>query len=100
MYLCEITAPVSAVGGIYATLSKRQGISQGEFPRPGTPLTVVKAFLLVSKSFGFTAELRSNTGGQAFPQCVFDHWQCVPGNAMGPKGLSHEEVLKIRKRKG
>ena len=24
---------------------------------------------------GFTADLRSNTGGQAFPQCVFDHWQ-------------------------
>jgi translation elongation factor EF-G len=35
----------------------------------------VKAFLPVNESFGFTADLRSNTGGQAFPQCVFDHWQ-------------------------
>lgn len=29
---------------------------------------------------GFTADLRSNTGGQAFPQCVFDHWQVFPGD--------------------
>ena len=28
---------------------------------------------------GFTADLRSNTGGQAFPQCVFDHWQVMQG---------------------
>lgn len=24
--------------------------------------------------------MRSNTGGQAFPQCVFDHWQIFPGD--------------------
>ena len=99
MYLAEITAPMTVVGGIYSTLSKRRGITQGEYPRPGTPLTIVKAFLPVAESFGFTAELRSNTGGQAFPQCVFDHWSVVTGNAM-EKGMSHEIVMKIRKRKG
>merc|ERR1712051_802413 len=99
MYLAEITAPMAVVGGIYSTLSKRRGITQGEYPRPGTPLTVVKAFLPVAESFGFTAALRSNTGGQAFPQCVFDHWNVVTGNAM-EKGMSHEIVLAIRKRKG
>jgi len=41
---------------------------------------VVKAHLPVNESFGFTADLRSNTGGQAFPQCVFDHWQILPGD--------------------
>merc|ERR1712032_1310850 len=51
MYLAEITAPMSVVGGIYSTLSKRRGITQGEYPRPGTPLTVVKAFLPVAESF-------------------------------------------------
>lgn len=36
---------------------------------------------IVNKFFiGFTADLRSNTGGQAFPQCVFDHWQIFPGD--------------------
>merc|ERR1712130_675343 len=43
---------------------------------------VVKAYLPVNESFGFTADLRSNTGGQAFPQCVFDHWQVMPGNPL------------------
>ena len=43
---------------------------------------VVKAYLPVNESFGFTADLRSNTGGQAFPQCVFDHWQVLPGDPM------------------
>jgi len=99
MYLAEITAPMAVVGGIYSTLSKRRGITQGEYPRPGTPLTVVKAFLPVAESFGFTAALRSNTGGQAFPQCVFDHWSPLTGNAM-VGGMSNTQVLKIRKRKG
>ena len=31
---------------------------------------------------GFTADLRSQTGGQAFPQCVFDHWQIMPGDPL------------------
>lgn len=31
---------------------------------------------------GFTADLRSNTGRQAFPQCVFDHWQVLPENPL------------------
>ena len=32
---------------------------------------VVKAYLPVNESFGFTTDRRSNMGGQAFPQCVF-----------------------------
>jgi elongation factor 2 len=35
----------------------------------------MKAYLPVSESFGFNAALREATGGQAFPQSVFDHWQ-------------------------
>ena len=36
-----------------------------EAQTPGTPMFVVKAYLPVNESFGFTADLRSNTGGQA-----------------------------------
>lgn len=39
----------------------------------------VKAYLPVNESFGFNGELRSQTGGQAFPQCVFDHWELMNG---------------------
>jgi elongation factor 2 len=39
----------------------------------------VKAYLPVAESFGFNGELRSHTAGQAFPQCVFDHWEIMNG---------------------
>merc|ERR1712100_579668 len=100
VFLCEITCPVAASGGIYGTLTQRRGHVFQEIPRVGTPMTLVKAYLPVKESFGFTAALRSNTGGQAFPQCVFDHWQVVTGNAMtAGKGMANEIVMKSRKRK-
>uniref|UniRef100_F1LDB4 Elongation factor 2 n=1 Tax=Ascaris suum TaxID=6253 RepID=F1LDB4_ASCSU len=49
---------------------------------------------------GFTADLRSNTGGQAFPQCVFDHWQVLPGNPLEPSSKPAQVVADTRKRKG
>lgn len=60
----------------------------------------VKAYLPVMESFGFTADLRSHTQGQAFPQSVFDHWELMPGSALD-KGSKVEEVVRsIRIRKG
>eukprot|EP00796_Vickermania_ingenoplastis_P005015 gene5013-3610_t len=58
------------------------------------------AYLPVAESFGFTADLRAGTGGQAFPQCVFDHWQEYPGNPLEPKSQANATVLAIRTRKG
>ena len=49
---------------------------------------------------GFTADLRSNTGGQAFPQCVFDHWQHASGDALDPATKVGNIVVETRKRKG
>ena len=49
---------------------------------------------------GFTADLRSNTGGQAFPQCVFDHWQVLPGDPFDEKSRPAEVVKETRARKG
>lgn len=51
-------------------------------------------------SKGFTADLRSNTSGQAFPQCVFDHWQILPGDPMEPNTKPAQVVAETRKRKG
>jgi len=61
---------------------------------------VVKAYLPVNESFGFTADLRSNTGGQAFPQCVFDHWQVLPGDPMQEGTKPYQIVEDCKKRKG
>lgn len=49
---------------------------------------------------GFTADLRSNTGGQAFPQCVFDHWQIMGGDPLEPGTKPAQVVTDSRKRKG
>lgn len=51
-------------------------------------------------SLGFTADLRSNTGGQAFPQCIFDHWKMMTDDPLTPGTKSGEIVLSTRKRKG
>ncbi|GJD09514.1 Elongation factor 2 [Galdieria sulphuraria] len=100
VYLVEIQCPEQAVGAIYGVLNRKRGHVFEEAQRPGTPLFNVKAYLPVSESFGFTADLRSATSGQAFPQCVFDHWQLVNGDPRDPAEKVSEIVKGIRKRKG
>jgi elongation factor 2 len=100
VYLVEIQCPEAAVGGIYGVLNRRRGHVFEESQVAGTPMFVVKAYLPVNESFGFTADLRSNTGGQAFPQCVFDHWQILPGDPFDPTTKPAQVVVETRKRKG
>lgn len=100
VYLVEIQCPEQAVGGIYGVLNRRRGHVFEENQVAGTPMFMVKAYLPVNESFGFTADLRSNTGGQAFPQCVFDHWQILPGDPMEASSRPAQVVTETRKRKG
>jgi elongation factor 2 len=100
VYLVEIQCPESAVGGIYGVLNRRRGIVIEEAQIAGTPMFVVKAHLPVNESFGFTADLRSNTAGQAFPQCVFDHWQVLTGDPYEAGSKSRQVLDDTRKRKG
>jgi elongation factor 2 len=99
VFLVDIQTVETAMGGIYNVLTRRRGIIIGEENRPGTPIYNVRAYLPVEMSFGFTADLRAATSGQAFPQMVFDHWQQYPGNPL-EAGLAQTTVLAIRKRKG
>merc|ERR1739836_75357 len=100
VYLVEIQCPESAVGGIYGVLNRRRGVVVEEMQVAGTPMFVVKAHLPVNESFGFTADLRSNTAGQAFPQCVFDHWQVMSGDPFEAGNKTRTVMDEIRKRKG
>ncbi|KAL3055004.1 elongation factor 2 [Trematomus bernacchii] len=100
VYQVEIQCPEQVVGGIYGVLNRKRGHVFEESQVIGTPMFIVKAFLPVNESFGFTADLRSNTGGQAFPQCVFDHWQILPGDPSDPATRPFQVVAEIRKRKG
>jgi elongation factor 2 len=97
----EIQVPESAMGGIYGVLTRRRGHVYTEEQRPGTPLYTVKAYLPVNESFGFPGELRQATGGQAFPQSVFDHWAVLPGGSpLDPTTKPGQTVQEMRKRKG
>ncbi|KEG13438.1 elongation factor 2 [Trypanosoma grayi] len=100
MFQVDIQTVEHAMGGIYGVLTRRRGVIIGEENRPGTPIYNVRAYLPVAESFGFTADLRAGTGGQAFPQCVFDHWQQYPGDPLEPKSQANTLTLGIRQRKG
>ena len=54
VYTCDITCPSDAVGGVYSCLAQRRGIVINEEPMTGTPLSIVKAYLPVSESFGIS----------------------------------------------
>ncbi|KAL2861092.1 putative fermentation associated protein (Csf1) [Aspergillus lucknowensis] len=97
----EIQVPEQAMGGIYGVLTRRRGHVYTEEQRPGTPLFNVKAYLPVNESFGFPGELRQATGGQAFPQSVFDHWAVLPGGSpLDTTTKPGQVVTELRKRKG
>jgi len=98
VFLVEITCPQEAMSGVYNCLNLRRGCVFEENPREGTPLVQVKAHLPVAESFGFVAALRQQTSGQAFPQCVFDHWENMPGSCV-EEGKMQDLTLAVRKRK-
>lgn len=100
MFEATVTAPQNSMGGVYQCLNQRRGTIVEEYNLEGTPMNVVKAYLPVSESFGFTEHLRSETGGSAFPQCVFSHWSELSDDPFEKGSKSQEIVLNIRKRKG
>jgi elongation factor 2 len=99
MYLCDIQVPQDAAGGCYGVLTRRRGHVFEEEQRMGTPMMQLKAYLPVAESFGFTADLRSNTGGKAFPQCVFSHWSLLGGDPLTEGSRPNEVVKQVRIRK-
>lgn len=100
VYLVEIQAPEGALGGIYSVLNQKRGMVFEEMQRPGTPMYNIKAYLPVVESFGFTSVLRAATSGQAFPQCVFDHWEVMTQDPLQVGTQANQLILDIRKRKG
>lgn len=101
VFLVEIQVPENAMGGIYGVLTRRRGHVFEETQRLGTPLFSVKAYLPVNESFGFNADLRAATSGQAFPTMLFDHWQIMSGgSALDPTSMTGKIVETTRVRKG
>jgi elongation factor 2 len=100
VYLANISVPQDAMGNVYGVLTRRRGHVFSEEQLAGTPQMTLLAYLPVLESFGFTADLRSNTGGKAFPQCSFDHWEPVSGSPYDEGSKVREIILNVRERKG
>jgi len=81
-------------------LNQKRGHVFEEMQRQGTPLYNIKAYLPVIESFGFSGTLRAATSGQAFPQCVFDHWDMMMSDPLEAGSQAATLVHDIRKRKG
>jgi elongation factor 2 len=100
VYLVEVQCPENAMGGIYSVLNRKRGHVFQEQGVPGTPMFQIKAYLPVNESFGFDSDLRAATSGQAFPQCVFDHWQTMESDPLEENSQAFKIVTTTRKRKG
>jgi len=100
VFLAEVTTTSSAMSGVYLCLNQRRGTIVESDPIVGTPLTLIKAYLPVAESFGFTEHLRSVTSGEAFPQCVFHHWEEVSGDPLKAGNRASQIVAEVRKRHG
>merc|ERR1712194_738972 len=101
VFLANISIPQDVMGNVYGVLTRRRGHVFSEEQKPGTPQMSLLAYLPVLESFGFTADLRSHTGGKAFPQMSFDHWEPMSGDPYEENGnKTRETILSIRKRKG
>ncbi|XP_045660377.1 elongation factor 2-like [Ursus americanus] len=97
-YRVDIQCPEQVVGGLYSVLNRKWGHLFEESQVAGTGMFVVKGYLPVEESFGFPADLRSNTGGQAFPQCVFDN--TLPGDPFDNTSRPSQVVAETHKCKG
>ena len=100
IFLAEITVPGSVVRGVHDCLNVRRGQIFEEDIINGTNMTLVKAYLPVAESFGFTSHLRALTSCLAFSQCVFSHWGELSGDPLDLSSKAHGIVTNIRKRKG
>ena len=56
--------------------------------------------LPVAESFGFSTALRAATGGQAFPQCSFSHYETMDNDPFQAGGMISNIIKSVRERKG
>lgn len=100
LYFVDIVCPTNQLKGVFNTLYQRRGELVSSVPKEGTNATRINAYLPVSESFGFSQELRANTGGRAFPQLKFSHWTPLSGNPLDEGSPAWEVMMAARERNG
>merc|ERR1712232_580071 len=100
-FLVEITCPNDVSGSVYSCLTQKRGEIESEESIANTPITMIRAYLPVAESFGFTGYLRSHTAGQAFPNCSFHHWGLMTSDPLAEAENPVNKIVKeTRIRKG
>jgi elongation factor 2 len=99
IYLCEIECTEEVAGSIYGIVARRRGVVIGSTADYKSRTTTYQVHLPVAESIGFTAFLRGETGGQAFPQCTFSHWDIVDSDPLDPNTVAGRIVKDVRSRK-
>lgn len=100
IFRVEVQCPQIVAGGVYSTITPRRGIILKEEQVIGTPMVIIEATLPVAESFGFSTLLRQNTGGQAFPQCQFSHYENLDNDPFQEGGMVQKIIAGVRTRKG
>jgi elongation factor 2 len=98
-YHIEITCPCDVSSKIYGFLTRKRGSIESEETDYASDETTITGFLPVAESIGFAGDLRGATGGKAFPQCTFSHWDIINSDPLEEGSVAYELVSKIRKRK-
>jgi len=88
----QVQVPSELIGAVTSVIASKRGqvtsIDQREY------YSVVNGYIPVAETFDLAPVLRSATGGRAFWQTQFSHWQVLP------KSLLNSVVSEIRRRKG
>ncbi len=100
VYLVTINCPDEVINKIHGSFSIKRGVIFEEESIAGTPQVIIKGYLPVSESFGFSEFLRGQTSGKAFSQCTFSHWDIINSDPFDKKGKAFNITMDIRKRKG
>jgi elongation factor 2 len=92
VYATTVSVSSELAGECSRILTTRRGKIRN-FEQKGL-LSVIKGYIPVAETFGFSQELRSATSGRAIWQSIFDHWEKLP------EKLAQEKIVELRKRKG
>jgi elongation factor 2 len=92
IYRVVVTVPNELSGECQKILASKRG-KISSFEQKGM-LAIIKGFIPVAETFGFSMEMRSATSGRAFWQLIFDHWERVP------EKTAEKIIGDIRERKG
>jgi len=100
IYIVDIQCPTDVVSKIYSVIGQRRGMVIEEEHNAEFCGSNIKAYLPVAESIGFTQYLREETGGKAFPQCSFSHWEIVNDDPLVEGSKANKIVKDVRRRKG